>query len=141
VVAGDDGAACQGSQVEVADVARQALRHRQVEHLVEVAVVQRAVPSHRQRGAAHDGVRRGRVEGTGEPVHVARIVAAVEQELEKTADGHVGDGEQTVEHHAVAVIQFATKARLQAVLRRWQEGAHGVVDQIEHQAAARVAVA
>ena len=50
-------------------------RNRQIEHLVEVAVVERAVPADRERVAAHDAGGRGGVEGVDEALQVGLEVA------------------------------------------------------------------
>jgi hypothetical protein len=65
--------------------------HRQVEHLVEVAVVQRAVVANRERVAAHHPAGRGGVERRHQPLHVGVERAALLQELQEARDGHVGD--------------------------------------------------
>src|SRR5262245_33827074 len=90
VVAGDDAAAFEARRVEVAHVRRRAVVERQVEHLVEVAVVQAAVPADRQRVAAHHAGGRRRVEGLDEAPHVRLVVPRIAQELEEAADRHVG---------------------------------------------------
>ncbi len=71
--------------------------HTQVDHLIEVAVVQPPVPTHRQRGAAHQAVDGGRVERVDQLLHVGLQVPGVDQELQVAADRHVGDGVEPVE--------------------------------------------
>src|SRR3990167_1143491 len=72
---GDDAAALPGRLVEVADGRPPGPGGFQVEHLVEVAVVQAPVPAHRQRVAAHEAVDRRRVVGIHQALHVGLEVA------------------------------------------------------------------
>src|SRR5260221_4863092 len=81
--------------------AGRAVGEGQVEHLVEVAVVEGAVPSDREERAAHDAARGPRVERAHEQVHVPTGVAAALEELEETADRHVGDRVEVIEDDAV----------------------------------------
>ena len=54
MVARDDLAVMELSGIEVADVRRRSVINRKFEHLVEVTVVEFAVPSDGQRVTAHD---------------------------------------------------------------------------------------
>ena len=63
---------------------------REVEHLVEVAVVERPVPADRDRVAAHEPRDRRRVEGRHQPLHVLLEVAALDEPVEEAVDRHVG---------------------------------------------------
>ena len=96
-----------------------AAHDRQLEHLVEVAVVERAVPADRQRVPAHEAGDGRRVEALRQELHVAGQVAALDQPLEEPVDRHVGERDEPVERHPPPPLQ----ARLPLPLhRRWAPG-------------------
>ena len=118
-------------QIEVANVARSAMIHGKVEHLVEVTVIQGAIPSDGQGIAAHDTCSRGWVEGIGQPLHIPLVISALDEELQEPANRHVGDREQPVEDDAVAARQFAPELRFDRLLLRWKKCADGIVGKIK----------
>ena len=128
---GPDSARVEPGGVEVAHV-RAAIRgrlHRQLEHLVEVAVVERPVPGNRDRVAAHQASDRGRIEGAHEPLHVCLQIAALDEPVQETADRHVRQSEEAVERDAVLPGEPGLPVTLERRLRPWKEGS----DRIAHE--------
>ncbi len=109
MVARDDPAMMELSGIKVADMRRRSVINREFEHLVEVTVVESAVPSDGQRVPAHDAGGCSRGERIGQARHVLIIVAAFEEELQEPADRHVGDRVEPVELNPMLGQQFFLK--------------------------------
>src|SRR5437867_11223331 len=88
--------------VEFPYMARQAAIHGQVEHLVEVTIVERAVPPDAHQPPAHPALDRPGIEFLYEQLHVALVRALLQQVLEEPADRHVGERQELVEGDAEA---------------------------------------
>ena len=84
----DNAALVERIQVEVFDVPR-CILYFQVEHLVEIAVVEIAVPTYRQGVAAHDMGSGYRIISIDQRLHIALVVAAADEVFQKAADGQV----------------------------------------------------
>src|SRR5215210_5538029 len=97
--------------IEVSDVRGKAIGDRHVEHLIEVAIIQSAVPAHRQRVPAHDAGRSRGIERVRQPLHVPFIVAALDKKFEKAAYRHVGNGVEAVEFDAMTRTEFLPELR------------------------------
>ena len=110
--------------------------HRQIEHLIEVAVVEGAIPTHGDRVAAHDPGRGSGIEGVGQSFHVLLVVAALQEKLEKPADRHIGDRIEMVELDAMASPEFFSKLRFDRLLLGREKGAYRIADEIQRQPAA-----
>lgn len=82
----------------------------EIEHLVEIAVVQRAIPTYAQGIPTHDACRCRRIECLDERFHVIFVVAARDKEIEVAADGQIRDGQEVVEQNVVLVEQFCPVA-------------------------------
>ncbi len=121
----------QVSQVRTG-LARQA--GRQSEHLVEVTVVQIALPVHTDHGAAHHRVEVVGAVSAFEQAHVVFEGALAQQGAAKPLHRHVGQGEEVVEADAEMGHQLAPVIRLQRALRGRQHRPLWVVDEVEHQA-------
>src|SRR5256885_445336 len=130
VVARRDPAVMELPQIKVANMGRRTMAHRQIEHLVEVAVVEGAIPTHRDRIAAHDASRGSGVKGVGQPLHVLLVVAALQKKLEKSADRHVGDGIEMVELDAMASPEFFSKLRFGRLLVGREKGSCRIAHQV-----------
>ena len=141
MLTGDDSPGFKRIGAKIANVLRRAVIAVQVEHLVEVAVVELPVPADAERVAAHDAHGRGGVIGLDQPPHVIVIVARFDQVLEEAVDRQVCDGVELVEHQAVAALQLAFVIRLDRRLLGRQERADRVVDQIQFEPAPGIAVA
>ena len=109
-----DVAIFQYGQIEVVEVVL--ARYFQVEHLVEVAVVEEAVPADGDGVAAHDAADGAGIEGVEQALHVVFVLAVVEQKIEKPADRHVGDGVKAVELHIVLAFELALELGFEPVV-------------------------
>ncbi len=118
-------------RIKVADMSGRAMIHRQIEHLVEVAVVEGAVPAHRDRVAAHDAGRGSGIEGVGQSLHILLVVAALQEKLKKPADRHVGDRIEMVELDAMASPEFFSKLRFDGLLLGREKGSDRIADEVQ----------
>ncbi len=141
MVARGDLAPIELRRIKVADMSGRAMVHRQIEHLVEVAVVQRAIPAHGDRVAAHDTGRGSRIEGVGQSFHILFVVAALHQKFKKPADRHIGDRIEMVELDTMASPEFFSKLRLDRLLLGREKRAYRIAHEIQRQPAARLSVA
>ena len=130
MVARHDPAMMELGRVEVADMRRRSMVDREFQHLVEVAVVEPAVPPDRQGIPAHDAGGCGGIERIGQARHVLIIVAAFDEELQEPADRHVGDRVEPVELDPMPGPQFLLELRFDGILFWGQERADGIVDQV-----------
>lgn len=87
----------QSRQVARADVDRIPF-DRQVQHLVEIAIVQKASPINRQSIPAHQLVDRRRIEAGNQTVHILSKLSLPQKIVQKSTDGHVRDREQSIEN-------------------------------------------
>ena len=78
----------------------------QVEHLIEVAVVEIAFPIDRDERAAHQIVDGSRIEAVDQFLHVQLVLLLTQQIIEKAADGHIRDGVQTIELDSVSLVEL-----------------------------------
>ena len=63
----------------------------ETEHLVEIAVIQSAVPTYANQVPAHQTAKSFRVEGLHELVHIPVETIGSEQKVPEPAYGHVGE--------------------------------------------------
>lgn len=97
-------------------MARRGKPHFQIEHLIEIAIVQSSVPSDGNCVSAHQ-VRDGLwIERLGQPLHVVFIVSGSQEKLQEPADRHVRDAEEVVELDAKLMIESAAKVGFQRSL-------------------------
>jgi len=129
------------NRVEVADISGRALAHRQIQHLVEVAIVESSIPADRDGVAAHHAGGGSRIEGVGQSLHILLVIAALHEKLKKPADRHVGDRIEVVERNAVPGQEFFPELRFDGLLLGWEKGACRIVDEIEREPTARLSVA
>src|SRR5687768_6405083 len=83
--------------VEVCYMRAARQRDLEIEHLVEVAVVEPPVPADGERVAAHEPLDRARVVGIHQPLHVRLEIAARRQPFQEAGNRHVVEHEQAVE--------------------------------------------
>src|SRR5687767_1032080 len=103
-----DTAPERGGEVEVEDAERPAAaRGAELEHLVEIAVVEAPVVADAHQRSAHHAFGRRGVERRKELRHVGLELAAFLQMQTEAVDRHVGDGVEAVEDEAVAVLELA----------------------------------
>ena len=106
----------QRGHVKIVEVAGVLGFYFQVQHLVEVAIVQVAIPAYGNGIAAHEPFDGGRVEGLHQALHVGLVIAGVQQVFQKAADGEVGDAIELVENHSVTVGEFLFELLLERFL-------------------------
>jgi len=141
MVVGDDLAMLELSRVEVSDMGRHAMVNRKVEHLVEVAIVQSAIPANREGRAAHHTGGSSGVERIDQPRHVLVVVPTLDEKLQEPADRHVGNRVESVEFDAVTGAEFLLELGFNGLLLRRQECSHRIVNKIQDKAAVRLSVA
>src|SRR5437870_5929611 len=141
MVARRDLALIEWSRIKVADMSGRTIIYRQIEHLVEVAVVEGAIPAHGDRVAAHDAGRGSGIEGVGQSFHILLIVAALQEKLKKPADRHIGDRIEMVELDTMTSQEFFAKLRFDGLLLGREKGSYRITDEIQRQPTARLAVA
>lgn len=105
----------------------------EVEHLVEIAVIERPVPPHTQGVPTHDTRRGRRIERLNERFHVILVIATGNEKIEVAADRQVRDGQEVIEHNVVLIEQFRAVTLFEGRGVGGQEGSGRVVDQIQHQ--------
>jgi two-component system LytT family response regulator len=116
--------------------ARTATRpHREPEHLVEVAVVQPALPVDADQVAAHHRVEVGVAVRGAQQRHVGGESALGHQRRPETLDRHVRERQQVVEADPEALAEHAPVVGLERLLGRRQRRALGVVDEIQQETA------
>lgn len=92
----------------------QARPEAELQLLVEVAVVDAAVPADTNSGAAHDGFGRGCVEAAQKQRHVALQLALALQVIYIALDGHVVQAQQAIERDAVRLCKLRLVSLLQS---------------------------
>jgi len=80
--------------------------HRDFKHLIEVAIVKGAVPSHADERTAHEGGDGCRIEVLHQQVHVLRTGSAPLEEIGEALDRHVGEREQPVKLDIEVIAQL-----------------------------------
>src|SRR3954451_20872585 len=143
VLAECDAAPKRGVEVETEDAEGPAPAAvcRELEHLVEVAIVDTPVVADTQQAAAHDALGRGRVERRRELVEVGLELTGLLEVQPEAVDRHVGDGVEAVERKAELRLQLSLVVGFERRLRRRQVRSDRVVDQIEREPAPVDAVA
>src|ERR1700683_1137236 len=109
---------------------------RNLQHLVEIAVVEPPVPADAHEIAAHQRIDGRGVEVIYQQTHVRRMAASAVQLVGETRDRHVGDCQQAIEHDPEITRQLYAILPFKLGLRRRQRRANRVVHQIEPQLAA-----
>ena len=107
--AGDDFSVGEGIASYVPKIERSAVATLEVEHLVEVAVVDFAVVADADGGTAHEAVDGGRVEIVGEEFEVGVPFAAFVEVFREAGDGLVGDGVEAGEFDTVIAAEGLAK--------------------------------
>ena len=141
MVARRDPAMMELGWVEVSDMRRRSMVDRKLQHLVEIAVVQPAIPPNRQGIPTHDAGGGGGIERVGQARHVLVIVTAFNKELQEPADRHVGNRVEPVEFDSVPGPQFFLELRFDGLLLWRQERADGIIDQVQCEPAIQSAIA
>ncbi len=63
----------------------------QVQHLVEIAIVDITIPTDRQGITTHQTIDSGRIESLHQTLHIGFIIATFQEVFEETADRHIRD--------------------------------------------------
>jgi hypothetical protein len=113
----------------------------EVEHLVEVAVVDLTVPADGEGVAAHEAGEGGGVEAVDEDFHVAGEVAAGFEPVEVAGDGHVGEGDEPIEADVLVLGEAGFPFLFEAGLVAGEVCADGVGDEGEATLGIALAVA
>ena len=87
-----DRLAAQRAGIEFPEVTAAIRTERQMEHLIEVAIVHLSLPAHVNGVAAHQAVDRGGVERGDEQFEIRLILSFVAQRAGEARDRQVRDG-------------------------------------------------
>ena len=115
-----DRAPCQVSLEQIGQINRADLLAAEfkLQHLVEVAIEDLALPADGDQRSAHYAIQIGGLVGVLEQLHVVVKLVARHQLAAEALDRHVGQGEQLIEDDAVAGSQlFLVRLR-----QRWLVG-------------------
>src|SRR5262245_51764740 len=120
VRAGGDGLVPQRTDVVQVPDGAGTSAHRELEHLIEVAIVEGPVPADAHQVAAHEPGHGGRVEVVHEESHVEIVLAGAQQLGSKTRDRHVAYGAQLMELDPEVPRQLRVVARFEVRLGAWE---------------------
>src|SRR6185295_267850 len=122
VLAEGDAPLERGFEIEVEEAERPAaaVGRGELEHLVEVAVVDAPVVADADQAAAHDALGGRRVEGGEQLLHVRLELPGLLQVQAEAVDGHVGDGVEPVELEPELRPELTPVVGLERRLRRRQ---------------------
>lgn len=118
--------------VKIFDVNWRAIADFQVEHLVEVAIIQVAVPTDGERISAHHAFGGGRIEQRDEFRHIRFIISRHQQIIQEATNWHVGNRVEMIEHNAVVLEEFAFVIFLERTLIWRQKRTNRIVDEVKH---------
>ena len=114
--------------------------HRPVQHLVEITVIQGAIIPHAQGISTHQPRHRSWIERPDQTLHVRIVILTFPEIVQKTCDGHVVDGQQTIEGQT-PFSQRPSETGFQICGRPREKGPRRIVDQIQNQPGFRHPVA
>ena len=77
-----------------------------IEHLVEIAVVELTVITNADQRAAHQAVDCARIEIPFQEIHIDAVLALAPQLFFEPVNGHVGDGQQVMELNSEALAKM-----------------------------------
>src|SRR5262245_36569887 len=106
---------------------------RQIEHLIEIAVVDVAPPIDRNQVSAHHLVEVGVEVRALQQVEVAVELAVGNEDRAEALNRHVGERVESVENDAVIFAEHALVVVLERLLRRRQRRTLGIIDEVEHE--------
>ena len=104
--------------------------------MIEIAIVQFALVADTERGAAHEAVHGGGVEGVGEEFEIGVPLAVLAEVFGEARDRLVGDREEAVEHDAELLLELGVVVGLELGLRAGKFRAEGIVNEVQRQARA-----
>ena len=129
--AGDDGRVGERVGGDVPEVKRSAVATLEVEHLIEVAVVNFAAVTDTDGGSAHEAVDGGGIEIVGEEFEVGVPVAAFAKVFGETGDGLIGDGIEGGEFDVVVATQGFAVIGFEFGLWGGKSRADWIVDEVK----------
>src|SRR5215218_6503515 len=103
---------------------------RQIEHLIEIAVIHKTPPVDRDQVAAHDAIQIAVDMRALQQAEIAIELALDREHGAETVDRHVGEREQTIEDNAVTLAKLAPVLGFERVLRWRQRWALRIIDEI-----------
>ena len=104
-------------------------------HLIKIAIVKSAVPGNRQSFSAHDLFKGGFVKRSHESRHIIIVIISSLQIVQISANWHIGDTEQVIEHDTVFVHEDFSIMIFQTDLRAGKVSAARIMDQIQNKTA------
>src|SRR5918992_155678 len=113
----------------------------QPQHLIEVAIVDIALPIDTEEGTAHHTLEVFCTMVLVQQLHIPAKLPLGDQEAAKAQDRHVRQDIEAVEHDPIVVLKLPSVIRLEGCLRGRQGRALGIIDQIQDQAGVGLAVA
>ena len=116
VVAGHDAPVNKRGRIEVPDVSRAGLIRRHGQGVVEITIVQCAVPTHMDLAATHQPAQGCGIERLAQMMQIPLVLAAALEVAQKPADGHVRDGVQIRESDPEPLFEFPAVVPLQPAL-------------------------
>src|SRR5713101_896138 len=94
---------------------------REIEHLVEIAVIDIAAPIYRDQATTHDMLQIAIEMSVSQQIEVALELAFRDQDRAETLDRHVGEGEKPIEDDSVALTEHVLVVGFERLLRGRQD--------------------
>ena len=132
MVAEDNLPCYQFVEVEIPNRVRSSMIDPPLQHLIEVAVIQRPIITYTDDTAAHDTFGSNGIECVDEFCHVHVVQVCPFKKMLETIDRHVRHDIQTIELQTIALSQFSFELTLNCGLIRWQVRADRIVDKIQN---------
>src|SRR5690625_177005 len=126
---------------QVAQMALAGMWQRQLQHLVEIAIVEIALPVDTHQIATHHSLKVSGAVTVFEQLHIVLKLTFGNQRAAKALNGHIGDGEQLIKSNAKVSLQLSLVIRLKLFLAGRQARAERVVHQVQNQSATGLTVA
>jgi hypothetical protein len=114
-------------------VIRSSVIHGKAEGQVEVAVIERAIPSHAELAAAHQLVHRVGIKRFPEKLHVTLSLIFPDQVCLKSSQGHIGDREKVGKYDFEPLAQLAAVILFKDRLGGRKKRSSGIVHKREGQ--------
>ena len=127
----DHAARSQFLRSERSYVVRGSMIHRKAKSQVEVAVIQRTIPSHTELMTAHQSSHRVRVKRFPEKLHVTLFSFFPDQFRSKSSQGHVGDRQKAGKRDLKTLTQLAAVIFFKGRLGRREKRSSRIVDKVQ----------
>jgi hypothetical protein len=116
MLAGNDPAVDELPGIEIPDVSGKPPPGRQPQGIVEIAIVQRSIPTHVDLPAAHQAIDRLRVERVAQQLEVSFMLPGSFEVTQKAPDGHVRNRVKPRESDPEAPLKFTAIVAFQTGL-------------------------